>query len=294
MSQSRQSAHESAEPPGADRKEAPVVASGDESDVVSGVAADFESGHRLGRHRHRRAQLVYAVEGVMTVETDEGLWVVPPLRALWVPPGVVHSIRMTGRVQMRTVYFDAAALAQANAPARCAVLGVSPLLRELILRIVRIDESDASDEKIEPSQRDRIVGVLLDELCESPVNPLEVPMPHDPRLRRIADAVLADPSDNRDLAAWASFAGVGERTLARLFPNETGMTFVRWRQQVRLLRALERLGVGEPVTTVALEAGSSSTSAFVKLFRESFGVTPGRYFAVDAASAADAVASTRD
>ncbi len=268
-----------------------MVASGDESDVVSGVAADFESGHRLGRHRHRRAQLVYAVEGVMTVETDEGLWVVPPLRALWVPPGVVHSIRMTGRVQMRTVYFDAAALAQASPPARCAVLGVSPLLRELIVRIV---ESDASGEKIEPSHRYRIVGVLLDELCESPVNPLEVPMPHDPRLRRIADVVLAEPSDNRDLAAWASFAGIGERTLARLFPSETGMTFVRWRQQVRLLRALERLGVGESVTTVALETGYSSTSAFVKLFRESFGVTPGRYFAEDAASAVDAVASARD
>jgi AraC-like DNA-binding protein/quercetin dioxygenase-like cupin family protein len=270
---------------------APVVSSGDESNAVSGVAADFEHAHRLAGHRHRRAQLVYAVEGVMTVETDAGLWVVPPLRALWVPAGVVHSIRMTGHVAMRTVYFDPSLLAHARTPERCAVLGVSPLLRELVVRIVHCD---AAGETIDPARRLRMVELVFDELRESPVNPLEVPMPGDSRLRRIADAVVADPADNRDLAGWASFAGIGERTLARLFPQETGMTFVRWRQQVRLLGALERLGSGQPVTTVALEMGYTSTSAFVKLFRESLGVTPGRYFADNAASAVDAAASSRD
>ncbi len=252
-----------------------MVPSGDESSAVSGVAADFDAGHRLGRHRHRRAQLVYAVEGVMTVETDAGLWVVPPLRALWVPAGVVHSIRMTGRVRMRTVYFDASVLARIATSPSCTVVSVSSLLRELIVKAV---DEESGGSASDPERRQRLVSVLLDELVVAPVDPLEVPMPRDARLRRIADALLADPSDARDQRAWARVAGVSERTLARLFPQETGMTLLRWRQQVRLLRALERLALGEPVTAVALDMGYASTSAFVKLFRESLGVTPGRYF----------------
>lgn len=313
MSQSRQSEDEPASRASAPEVlDAPVVASGDETDAVSGIAADFEAGQRLGRHRHRRAQLVYAVEGVMTVETDAGLWVVPPLRALWVPPGVVHSIRMTGRVRMRTVYFDGSVLAHSKTPPHCAVLGVTPLLRELIVRVVEADRvrretmtDDAKpvdaqrlatngDDRDSSQRRNRWIAVLLDELVLAPIDPLELPMPRDERARRIADAVLAEPGDPRDLPAWASFGGVSERTLARLFPQETGMTFVRWRQQVRLLRALERLAIGDPVTAVAVDMGYASTSAFVKLFRESLGVTPGRYFAEREAGLADLHASARD
>jgi len=251
---------------------APLVDSGDESLAVAGVAADFESGLRLPRHRHRRAQLVYAIAGVMTVETSAGIWVVPPLRAVWLPPGMVHSIRMTGQVRMRTVYLDSDALAAVATPAACAVLNVSPLLRELIVRVVDGDPGP-------PGRRHRLVAVLLDELAQADVAPLELRVPCDARLRRITDALCRDPSDSRDVAAWARFAGLGERTLARIFPQQTGMTFVRWRQQLRLLRALERLASGEAVTTVAVDLGYGSTSAFVKLFRESLGVTPGRYFA---------------
>jgi AraC-like DNA-binding protein/quercetin dioxygenase-like cupin family protein len=285
-------------------REAPEVGSGDESQPVSAVGAEFPAGEFLPRHRHRRAQLVYAVEGVMTVETDAGLWVVPPLRAVWVPAGVVHSIRMTGRVLMRTLYFEPASVAHVAVPARPAVLAVSPLLRELIVRVVetigvgRVDdtrsavespgasigaasprvasESGPGDTRRKPI--DTTLALLLDELVEAPVSPLEVPVPSDPRLRRITDALRADPSDGRDMEAWARLAGMSERSLARAFPDATGMTLVRWRQQVRLLRALERLAIGESVTAVTMDLGYGSVSAFVKLFRESFGVTPGRYF----------------
>jgi AraC-like DNA-binding protein len=91
--------------------------------------------------------------------------------------------------------------------------------------------------------------------------------------------VLADPADRRTLAAWARPAGASVRTLARLFTRETGMGFRGWRQQVRLLRALERLAAGEAVTTVALDLGYDSPSAFVAMFRRALGTTPGRYFA---------------
>lgn len=221
---------------------------------------------------------MYAVEGVMTVETAAGLWVVPPFRAVWLPAQVPHAIRMTGRVRMRTLYFDPSVATAVDVPRECTVLQVAALLRELIVRVVEMASHAGPVLPPDRARRDRLVEVVLDELVAAPVAPLAIPMPADVRIRRIADALLADPSDDRDAAAWARVAGLSERTLARLFPEQTGMTLGRWRQQVRLLRALERLALGEAVTTVALEMGYTSTSAFVTLFRESLGVTPGRYF----------------
>jgi AraC-like DNA-binding protein/quercetin dioxygenase-like cupin family protein len=272
-----------AEPPRDARGRAPVVGHGDESQPVSAVGADFPAGEVLPRHRHRRAQLVYAVEGVMTVETDAGLWVVPPLRAVWVPAGVVHSIRMTGNVRMRTLYFEPSRVAPVGVPERPAVLTVSPLLRELIVRVVEsvgVGSVDAASDgrARDPRRLGPTVALLLEELVEAPVGPLEIPVPADARLARITDTLRADPSDGRDMAAWARLAGMSERTLARAFPEATGMSLARWRQQVRLLRALERLAIGESVTAVTMDLGYGSVSAFVKLFRENFGVTPGRYF----------------
>jgi AraC-like DNA-binding protein len=105
-----------------------------------------------------------------------------------------------------------------------------------------------------------------------------VPACNDTRLRRVTEALLADPSDPRGLEQFAAMAGASARTLARLFRRETGMSFGAWRQQARLIEALARLGAGEPVTNVALELGYESPSAFTAMFRRSLGVTPSRYF----------------
>ena len=238
---------------------------------VVGYAADFPAGHRIARHRHPSAQLIYAASGVMTVATDQGRWVVPPLRAVWVPPGVPHSITMAGPVAMRTLYLDPRLFG--GAPRTCCVLQVSPLLRELILRTMSF--ASAWDEE---GREARIVRVLADELETARVAPLELTMPRDPRLLSVARALLADPADRRTLGEWTRSAGASERTLQRRFRAETGMPFGRWRQQVRLLRALERLAAGEPVTTVALDLGYDSPSAFVTMFRRALGTTPGRYY----------------
>jgi AraC-like DNA-binding protein len=236
-----------------------------------GYAADFPDGHHVRRHRHAAAQLIFASSGVMTVTTAEGRWVVPPERAVWVPPRVSHAIRMTGAVRMRTLYLGTRALAKA--PAACAVVQVSPLLRELILRAV------AFRQPYERSGREaRLVAVLLDELTTARTAPLHLPMPRDRRLLAITERLSVDPADKRPLAAWARTAGASPRTLARLFRRETGLGFAHWRQQARLLRALERLAAGESVTTVALELGYEGPSAFIAMFRSRLGATPGRYF----------------
>lgn len=238
---------------------------------VVGYAADFASGHHIRRHRHAAGQLIFAASGVMTVTTAAGRWVVPPERAVWVPPHVAHAIRMTGVVRMRTLYLTDTAGAQL--PEACAVVQVGPLLRALILRAVEHVQPYAPD-----GREARLIAVLLDELATTRTAPLHLPMPRDPRLLAITERLSADPADKRPLGAWARTAGASARTLARLFPRETGLSFAHWRQQARLLRALERLAGGESVTTVAFELGYEGPSAFITMFRSRLGATPGRYF----------------
>ncbi len=237
---------------------------------LSVMAKDFAAGHDIPLHRHRRAQLIFAAQGVMAVRTPLGSWVVPPHRALWVPAGAEHAIRMCSAVAMRTVYVrpDAAAL-----PGACCVVAVSPLPRELILR--------AAERPIlydEQGPDGRVAAMILDELRALAVLPLHLPWPEDKRLQRICAALREDPGLARTLDDWGADAGASSRTLARLFRKETGMSFAAWRQQARLLAALGRLATGEAVTNVALDLGYASPSAFSSMFRRALGRAPSRYF----------------
>jgi AraC-like DNA-binding protein len=232
------------------------------------LATDFPRGHRIGLHAHDAAQLVFARSGVMRVVTEGGIWVVPPDRALWMPARQPHAIHCTTALAMRSVYIRADA-----DPVRrsdCVVVAVTPLMREIVVRLV--------EGPVAPDQAERLVVLLLDELRVQPAAPLHLPEPEDSRLRVITAALSADPADRRTLDQWARMAGLGRRTLARRFRMETGMTFGSWRRQLRFLTALERLGQGAPVTDVALDAGYESVSAFIHAFRRTLGVTPRRYF----------------
>jgi AraC-like DNA-binding protein len=235
------------------------------------LAREYPAGHVIPVSRHVRGQLIYASRGVMTVNAPQGAWVVPPQRAVWVPPGTPHWTRATTALSMRTLYIDAAL--PLRLPAGCCVVTVSHLLRELIAAAMHIPAR--YDEDGAPG---RLVAVLLDQLRTLPAAPLHLPLPSDERLGRLSAALRADPSDGRSLQAWGRAVGASSRTLARLFQRETGMGFRAWRQQVRLLAALERLAAGESVTAVALELGYETPSAFVAMFRRALGTSPGRYF----------------
>lgn len=243
------------------------------SQAIRVFGEDFAPGTVLPPHRHARGQLVYAARGVMTVTTEGsalrqgGAWVVPPSQALWIPPRLTHAIRMTGAVAMRTLYLhgDVAGFL----PAQPRVLGVSPLLRELILRMMDV-----------PRPRDRgghVGALILEELRVAPDLELRLPMPRDARLLRLCRALLEDPGDGRKLPQLARLAGASPRSLARLFQAELGMSFTAWRQQARLLEALRRFGGGAPVTEVALDLGYATPSAFTYMFRRHLGVTPSRF-----------------
>lgn len=248
------------------------------SGPVQPYACDYPAGWDTGRHCHARAQLVFATHGVMTVSTTAGWWVVPPQLAVWIPARQEHALLMHRAVKLRTLYLDEQLK---GLPSRPRVLSVSPLLRELILRLMELPAKATAC-----GAGARLVAVLLDELREGPSAPLHLPEPDDPSLRRICTALRDDPANQSDLATWGRMVGASPRTLARRFQAQTGMGFAAWRQQARLLAALPLLAEGCSVTTVAQEVGYESPSAFIAAFRRGLGVSPGRYFNKPLASSA--------
>jgi AraC-like DNA-binding protein len=236
-----------------------------------GLAEDHGPDEPIPPHHHDSAQLIHASAGVMTVETDDGLWVVPPARAVWVPAFVRHSIAMSGTVRLKTLYLE-----PASAPipgTHCCVVQVSALLHDAILRAIAFRQPYPED-----GPEARIAAVILDEIRAARAAPLHLPMPIDPRARRVANAFCSATALRRTRSAWAQEAGASERTLERLFHAEVGMSFGKWQQQARLLRALQVLAAGESVTATALEVGFETPSAFIAMFRRAMGTTPARYF----------------
>jgi len=242
---------------------------------VVGFARSYPDRLVVAEHRHANAQLLYALSGLMRVETDTGVWVVPPQKAVWIPAGVGHRIVMVGPVEMRSLYvLDGLE----GLPAACRVIAVSPLLRELIavFAAAPLDYAGSGPEA-------RLAAVILD-LLRAPVEAtLHLPVPEAPRLRPIVAAVLADPADPRGLNDWAQVAGASARTLARLFEAEASMGFRAWRRQVRLHAALARLSAGEAVTGVAYAVGYDSPSAFIAMFRKALGASPRQYLSQEGA-----------
>lgn len=237
---------------------------------VAALADEYADGHVDPRHSHLRGQLLYTISGVMTVVTEDASFVLPPQRALWVPGGTAHEARCRGHVSVRTLYVIETP--QLGLPTSCRVIEVCDLLRELIVEATRIPV-----EYDEDGRDGRVMALMLEELRMARVAPLHVPMPRDPRLVRVCRAILADPAQSDALDDWADVAAMGRRTFTRTFRKETGMSFAIWRQNVRLMEALSRLAIGHPVTTVALDVGYSSPSAFTAMFRRAFGVPPTHY-----------------
>lgn len=240
-------------------------------------------GHVLGlsnraigqRHRHPWVQLSYAAKGVVEVIADGGRYVAPPRHAVWVPPGVPHAVRCAEGTEIRSLYIDPAALAE---PSRqCRVLTVDPLLRELIRRFSAFPVEYEVD-----GAEGRLAAVLLDQLAAAPQADLALPWPLDARLRRICRELQAHPDSARTLAEYAVRLAVSERTLSRLFLQQTGLTFRAWRQRLRILSALPLLERGDRVTDVAIACGYDSMSAFIAAFRGFAGVTPGEFLSRDA------------
>jgi AraC-like DNA-binding protein len=225
-------------------------------------------------HEHAWAQFTYCASGLMQVTVVQGevqtTYIVPPSRAVWIPPGVQHTVVVLENAELRTV----SVAPQALPPdwTDCRVLVVSPLLREVV---------QALDGSVPGPRDEALMALALDEMQRADTQNLGVPMPHplhgDKRLRALCEAVLRDPAEKGPLRDWVHQVGASERTMARLFRDELGTSYQQWRLQAVLATALPQLARGLPIAQVAAAAGYASDSAFSAMFRQAMGQAPSHF-----------------
>ncbi|MFV0475442.1 MAG: AraC family transcriptional regulator [Pikeienuella sp.] len=218
-------------------------------------------------HRHRRLQFLHVSEGVLAVETETARFVIPPQRAVWIPPGMNHRILSETPFWLTTCYIDLARV-DLSRDAACAV-SVDRLSDALLIAVAGLGASGPRS----PGEA-RKVTVLIDCLSDLPDFDVVLPLPASDRLRRLAKPLMEEPACNATLAALAAQAGLTERTAARLFKAETGLSFGVWRLQLRLQSALALLSSGASVTGTAFAVGYQDVSSFIAAFRAAFGRTP--------------------
>ncbi|WP_235937298.1 AraC family transcriptional regulator [Rahnella contaminans] len=224
------------------------------------------------RHSHRRAQLFYTLRGILNCEIEQGVWIVPPQCAVWIPGNLPHVARGTEETECYCLFIEPGTAA--NLPQSCCTIAVSPLLRELMQKATQFPELYA-----EEGREGRLIATLIDEISAAPAEGLNLPMPKDARLKRLTTLLLANPSDKIRLREWATRIGMSERNMSRLLMQEIGMSFGRWRRQLHVILSLQRLSQGESVQTVALDLGYENASGFVTMFRKAVGKPPARYLA---------------
>ncbi|WP_233888685.1 AraC family transcriptional regulator [Paraburkholderia flagellata] len=234
------------------------------------LARHYPRGLQIEPHTHTWAQVLYAVSGVMWVEVEREALVVPPQRAVWLPPGTQHAIHMLSAVEMRNLYLherDSRHLSE-----RCEVFEVNGLLRELITSLAERARKD------DDAWLDAAYRLASIELAHAPRSTLRIPLPDasDRRLATLCRAVIDNPSADIGFEQHAAWVGASVRTLSRLFTRELGMGFAEWRRQVQLALAVSRLAEGEPVSAVARMLGYLPSS-FSDMFRRELGVPPSEF-----------------
>ena len=211
--------------------------------------------------------------GVVRVTAPHGTYIVPPSRAVWIPPGVEHAVTVIEDAELLTLYLHqprsrcgpARSAAESAAWRQCRVLEVSDLLRALALQLDATPDTRRTEPSRETLARERrLAALVLDELRRAAPVRLGVDLPQEKRLRRLCEAVIEAPSRHATLAAWAPDAGASARTVTRLFRSELGTSFVQWRQQVLLARAVPLAARKLPMASIAAELGYASPSAFAR------------------------------
>jgi AraC-like DNA-binding protein len=243
-----------------------------EVDVRSGASRSFSRhysrGIRIDSHKHLCAQLSYAVAGVLWIETEREVLVVPPQCAVWVPSGTLHSLRTMTEVEIRSLYFVERGMEHLNAGSK--VFLVTELLKELILGIAEHEAKKSRGE----AYLDTAYQLAVLELQRAQSFALHIPLPgaSDQRINSLCRRVIDNPSIEITLEQHAAVTGASVRTISRLFAKELGVGFQVWRRMVQVAVALACLEERQAVSTIARSLGYSRSS-FTRMFQRVSGMS---------------------
>ena len=248
----------------------PIDAVEDAPRSIVAVGNDYPDGHVIQPHRHRRGQLISSATGTLVLTTPQGTWVMPPQRGMWIPPDTLHDVRVMGTASVQSLYLEPAVTA--GLPECCQVVGISPFMRSLISEALELPLLyDLA------GRAGALMTLIQHEMHQLPVLPLSLPLPRRPDLAERCRAFLQEPKAHDAIGHWCVALGMSRRSFTRAFRQETGLSFVTWRQQACLVAALPRLAAGERVTTVAMALGYDNPSAFTIMFKRLLGVPPRSY-----------------
>jgi AraC-like DNA-binding protein/mannose-6-phosphate isomerase-like protein (cupin superfamily) len=242
----------------------------DRTRPVLALGGTYPASHHVRVHSHRRSQLFCPLTGVVMASTTQGAWAVPAGRALWIPAGVRHELRMQGVVTMQSLYFEPATLVAM--PNQCQVLDVSPLMRSLMTEAVALPVRYSHD-----GRSGALMQLIQYEIGNLPKLPLSLPLPTHKELARLCRRFLQHPTIKDGIEDWAAALHMSRRTFTRHFRREIGLSFVAWRQQACILAALPKLAAGASVTHTALDLGYENPATFTALFRRILGASPKAY-----------------
>ena len=234
-------------------------------------------------HQHDWAQLALSTTGTLHLRVPHATFVVPPGRALWIPPQVEHAVTLVETAELRTLYIyqapgqcGPAADSDYATWQRCRVLEVSALMQALAFDLSPLADDAAVPTAAQLARERHVSALLLDELRHATQLHLRVDMPRDKRLHHLCNAVLQDPVAHDSLQAFAHNSGASLRTVARLFRQELGCTYLQWRQQVILAKAVQLRASGLPIGQIAAELGYTP-SAFSAMVHRAVGLSPARF-----------------
>ena len=217
--------------------------------------------------RHPWGQFVYCVAGVIELTVTRHRYAAPPDFGVWLPPQTDH-LAWAGD---RSVYLvlDVDHSLCSRLPGAATIIAVGPIAKAILLDLDRrgLDVPRTAEDS-------RLMRVLVDQLSGGASLDQFLPLSDDRALRRVLDELCEHPEDNRSLLEWAAHVHTTDRTLARRCQRDLGMSFAKWRQRLRLTRAMTMLSQGLPVQSIAKALGYSTTSAFIVMFQGAIGVTP--------------------
>lgn len=244
----------------------------DDATGWSATAISYRRGEADLPHYHLEGQLLFATRGVMLVETADRRWVIPPQRALWIPPLMIHSYRLLSRTELRAVYISSTLITECTSFTRnnrTHVISAVPLAKELITGLF-MDDYSATTKR-------RMALLLLEIISEAPSVSTELPMPRDERLLRAVRKLMLSHRWEASLYGMADVANMSERTFSRMFLRDTGFSFRTWKQRARIYASLDLLADNLPVKQIAWQLGFSCPAAFSTAFHSVMRVAPSEF-----------------